>query len=238
MAIPGSLAWVSWRFLITLDRRKHLPAALPSLGRPKQEWWAASSCCVRPERSRSLDDEPCGKDDAGVAASSCIRTDELPATRRDARQISTRRRRRVRAQQQRHGPAARREDFQGDTVHKSDFVALLVTATPSTRRFPDRHAGSSLAARRQHPAHASMLRAGHRGHAGPQLEPQQRLRRVPLLLSRRGDVRRLEAQRHVVLLHKVRRRRGGAQGGPGADLPEQIITTRDAVAGREYARHR
>ena len=33
------------------------------------------------------------------------------------------------------------------------------------------------------PAHASMLRAGHRGHAGPQLEPQQRLRRVPLLLS-------------------------------------------------------
>ena len=73
------------------------------------------------------------------------------------------------------------------------------------------------------PAHASMLRAGHRGHAGPQLEPQQRLRRVPLLLSRRGDVRRLEAQRHVVLLHKVRRRRGGAQGGPGADLPEQIM---------------
>ena len=70
---------------------------------------------------------------------------------------------------------------------------------------------------------ASMLRAGHRGHAGPQLEPQQRLRRVPLLLSRRGDVRRLQAQRHVVLLHKVRRRRGGAQGGPGADLPGQIM---------------
>ena len=137
MAIPGSLAWVSWRFLITLDRRKHLPAALPSLGRPKQEWWAASSCCVRPERSRSLDDEPCGKDDAGVAASSCIRTDELPATRRDARQISTRRRRRVRAQQQRHGQAAPREDFQGDTVHKSNFVALLVTSTPPTRRLPD-----------------------------------------------------------------------------------------------------
>ena len=73
------------------------------------------------------------------------------------------------------------------------------------------------------PAHASMLRAGHRGHAGPQLEPQQRLRRLPLLLSRRSYVRRFEARRHVVLLHKVRRRRGGAQGGPGADLPEQIM---------------
>ena len=73
------------------------------------------------------------------------------------------------------------------------------------------------------PAHASISRAGNRGHAGPQLEPQQRLRRVPLLLSRRSYVRRLEAQRHVVLLHKVRRRRGGAQGGPGADLPGQIM---------------
>ena len=73
------------------------------------------------------------------------------------------------------------------------------------------------------PAHASMLRAGHRGHAGPQLEPPRRLRRVPLLLSRHSYVRRFEARRHVVLLHKVRRRRGGAQGGPGADLPEQIM---------------
>ena len=80
-----------------------------------------------------------------------------------------------------------------------------------------------LIARRQHPAHASMSRAGHRGHAGPRLEPPQRLGRVPLLLGRRGDVRRLEARRPVVLLHQVRRRRGGAQGGPGADLPGRIM---------------
>ena len=89
-----------------------------------------------------------------------------------------------------------------------------------------RHAGKISKVRRTvriAPGVLVDLRTGHRRHAGPQLEPQQRLRRVPLLLSRRGDVRRLEAQRHVVLLHKVRRRRGGAQGGPGADLPEQIM---------------
>ena len=90
------------------------------------------------------------------------------------------------------------------------------------------------------PAHASMLRAGHRGHAGPQLEPQQRLRRVPLLLSRRSYVRRFEARRHVVLLHKVRRRRGGAQSGPGADIPEQIMSTKGYMynSGRPWRKPR
>jgi hypothetical protein len=37
----------------------------------------------------------------------------------------------------------------------------------------------------------------------------------------------------VVLLHKVRRRRGGAQGGPGADLPGQIMVRRDSRRRQE-----
>ena len=86
------------------------PAAFSHRWRPKQELWAASSC---------------------------IRTDELPATRRDARPLPARRQGHVRAQRQRPGQAARRDDFQGDTVHKSNFGALLVTSTPPTRRLPD-----------------------------------------------------------------------------------------------------
>ena len=129
------------------------------------------------------------------------------------------------------GHASRCPADLNSTIASRACATTTPWASGTPGRFPrcDEPCESSTAWRcrfliaRRRPAHASMLRAGHRGHAGPQLEPQQRLRRVPLLLSRRGDVRRLEARRHVVLLHKVRRRRGGAQGGPGAHLPGQIM---------------
>ena len=94
--------------------------------------------------------------------------------------------------------------------------------------------------RSRHPAHSSISRAGHRGRARPRLEPPQRLRRVPLLLGRHGDGRRLQARRHVVLLRKVRRRRGGAQSGPGADIPEQIMSTKGYMynSGRPWRKPR
>ena len=129
------------------------------------------------------------------------------------------------------GHASRCPADLNSTIASRACATTTPWASGTPGRFPrcDEPCESSTAWRcrfliaRRRPAHASMLRAGHRGHAGPQLEPQQRLRRVPLLLSRHSYVRRFEAQRHVVLLHKVRRRRGGAQGGPGADLPEQIM---------------
>ena len=116
-----------------------------------------------------------------------------------------------------------------------------VTCVRNNNAMGKRHPGKISKVRRTvrtAPGALVDLRTGHRGRAGPRLEPPQRYRRVPLLLGRRGDGRRLEARRPVVLLHKVRRRRGGAQGGPGADLPGQIMlvtstATRSPAARRQ-----
>ena len=109
-----------------------------------------------------------------------------------------------------------------------------VTCVRNDNALGKRHAGTISKVRRTvriidgvsvpvHPAHSSMLHTGHQGRARPRLEPQQRLGRVHVVLGRHSDVRRVQARRPVVLLHKVRRRLGGAQGGPGADLPGQIM---------------
>ena len=109
-----------------------------------------------------------------------------------------------------------------------------VTCVRNNNAMGKRHAGTISKVRRTvriidgvsvpvHPAHSSMLHTGHQGRARPRLEPQQRLGRVHVVLGRHSDVRRVQARRPVVLLHKVRRRLGGAQGGPGADLPGQIM---------------
>ena len=126
-----------------------------------------------------------------------------------------------------------------------------VTCVRNNNAMGKRHAGTISKVRRTvriidgvsvpvHPAHSSMLHTGHQGRARPRLEPQQRLRRMSLLLGRRGDGRRLQARRHVVLLRKVRRRRGGAQSGPGADIPEQIMSTKGYMynSGRPWRKPR
>ena len=161
--------------------------------------WGSFSC-IRPERSRSLDAEPRGKDDG------------LGFGRRS------------------RCPAA-----SGSATASRACATTTPWASGTPGRFPrcDERCRSSTAWRCRFLARCSTaapgalvdLRTGHRGHAGPQLEPLQlrRYRCRSLLLDRHVDGRRLEARRHVVLLHKVRRRRGGAQSGPGADNVEAFF---------------
>ena len=83
-----------------------------------------------------------------------------------------------------------------------------VTCVRNNNAMGKRHAGTISKVRRTvriivMATHSSISRAGHRGRARPRLEPPRRLRRLPLLLGRHGDGRRVQARRHVVLLYSV-----------------------------------